>query len=235
MRLRVWMVLAGSALASSSYAQGFSAWSGAVTDGGNVSVSANAAMAGTAFGMEVFVNNQTDKYVFDETPVDEPRYRVRFYLDTNGYLPGLANEDRRARVLLGFDTSPTVTRSLTVVLIRLGATGSGQYLMFFRARRNDGTFADSAFLPVSDGVHVIEVDWQRATTPAGTDGQVRIWIDGGASEGPPTAVISNIANGNAGVDRTWMGTINIKPNASGTLYFDEFESRRQTYIGPVVP
>ena len=234
MRLRVWMVLAGSALASSSYAQGLGAWSGAVTDGGRVSVSNNAAMAGTSFGMEVFVDNQTDKYVFDETPVDEPRYRVRFYLDTNGYLPGPVNQDRRARVLLGFDTSPTVSRSLTVVLIRLGASG-GQYLMFFRARRNDGTFADSPFLPISDGPHVIEVDWQRASTPAGTDGQVRIWIDGTASEGAPTAVISNIANGNQSLDRTWMGTINIKAGASGTLYFDEFESRRQTYIGPVVP
>lgn len=234
MRLRVWMVLAGSALAGSSYAQGLSAWSGAVTDGGKLSVSNQAAMAGTAFGMEVFVDNQTDKYVFDETPVDEPRYRVRFYLDTNDYLPGPAAQDRRARVLLGLDTSPTVTRSLTVVLIRLGTQG-GQYMMFFRARQNNGTFADSPFINITNGAHWIEVDWQRASTPSGTDGQVRIWIDGGASEGVPTAVISNIANGNQGVDRTWMGTINIKPGASGTLFFDEFESRRQTYIGPVVP
>jgi hypothetical protein len=228
------MVLAGCALAGSSYAQGLAAWSGAVDDGGNLSVSTAAALAGTTYGMQVFVNNETNKYVFDETPADEPRYRVRFYLDTNSYLPGLPTEDRRARVLLGLDTTPTVTRSLTVVLIRLGTQG-GQYLLFFRARRNDGTFADSPFINIADGEHLIEVDWQRATTPAGTDGQMRVWVDGGASEGAPTATISNIANGSQGVDTTWMGTINIKPNASGTLYFDEFESRRQTYIGPVVP
>ena len=234
MRLRIWMVLAGCGLAGSSYAQGLAAWSGAVTDGGNVSVTTAAALAGTVYGMEVVVNNLNDKYVFDETPADEPRYRVRFYLDTNSYLPGLPAENRRARVLLGLDTSPTVTRSLTVVLIRLGTQG-GQYMLLFRARQNDGTFADSPFINITDAAHLIEVDWRRASTPAGTDGQMRIWVNGGVSEGVPTATISNIANGSQGIDRTWLGTINIKPNASGTLYFDEFESRRQTYIGPVVP
>src|SRR5687767_1817968 len=103
MRPRFWMIAGGLALASSSYAQGFGAWSGSVTDGGNLSVSNNAAMAGTSFGMESFVDNQADKYVFDNTPSDEPRYRVRFYVDTNGFLTGLPSDSKRMRLLLGLD------------------------------------------------------------------------------------------------------------------------------------
>jgi hypothetical protein len=29
-----------------------------------------------------------------------------------------------------------------------------------------------------------------------------------------------------------MGALSVKPGASGTLYWDEFESRRDDYIGP---
>jgi hypothetical protein len=34
------------------------------------------------------------------------------------------------------------------------------------------------------------------------------------------------------VDEARMGAIAVKPGAAGTLFFDQFESRRQAFIGP---
>ena len=46
---------------------------------------------------------------------------------------------------------------------------------------------------------------------------------------PALTGLDNDANG---VDRVRLGAMVVKPGASGTLYFDRFESRRETYIGP---
>ena len=36
----------------------------------------------------------------------------------------------------------------------------------------------------------------------------------------------------AAVDFVRLGALSVKPGANGTMYWDEFESRRQEEIGP---
>jgi hypothetical protein len=102
----------------------------------------------------------------------------------------------------------------------------GAYSVEARVRRNDGTRADTGFFPISDGPHFIEFDWQRASGPGTLDGSINLLIDGGA-------VFSQfgIDNDAVPVDFVRMGALSVKTGAAGTLYFDQFESRRQNPIG----
>jgi hypothetical protein len=43
-----------------------------------------------------------------------------------------------------------------------------------------------------------------------------------------------IDNDASGVDYVRLGVLSVKTGASGTLRFDQFESRRVRYIGPEV-
>jgi hypothetical protein len=94
-------------------------------------------------------------------------------------------------------------------------------------RLDDGTRADTAFFPIADGPHAIELDWRRATAPGAGDGAFDFYIDGN-----PMATLSGLDNGASAVDFVRLGALSVKPGASGTLYWDEFESHRQRHIGP---
>jgi hypothetical protein len=197
-----------------------SRWSSASTDGSDLSVSGAAALAGTVLGLQAFVNDTNSLFVQDDTPNAESRYRARFYFDTNGFDPGETQSHFRTRILIANGSG---FRVITIVLKRqLGA-----YSVEARVRRNDGTRADTGFLPISDGPHFIEFDWRRATGPGTSNGALQLWIDGGS-----VAILSGIDNDVVPVDQTRMGALAIKTGAAGTLFFDQFESRRDRLIGP---
>jgi len=196
-------------------------WSSATTDGTDLRSTAPAAMAGTAFGLEALVNDTNSLFVQDDTPVLESRYRARLYFDPNGFDPGEGQSHFRTRIFIVFD--PSGFRTITLVLKRQ----AGAYSVETRVRRDDGTRADTGFLPISDGPHFIEFNWQRATGPGASDGTLEMWIDGTS-----LATLTGIDNDLSSVDSARMGALSVKTGAAGTLYFDEFESRRQGYIGP---
>ena len=58
------------------------AWTASSTNGGNLSVSLNAALSGS-YGMQATFTNTTGMVVRDDTPSAEPRYRARFYFNPN--------------------------------------------------------------------------------------------------------------------------------------------------------
>ena len=196
-------------------------WSSAVTDGTDLRPTAAAGMAGTAFGIQALVNDTNSLYVVDDTPIYESRYRARFYFDPNGFDPGEASSHFRTRIFIAFD--PSGLRVITLVLKRQG----GAYSVETRVRRNDGTRVDTGFFPISDGPHVLEFDWQRATGPGTGDGALEMWIDDVFA-----SFVSGIDNDLSYVDFARLGALAIKTGAAGTLYLDQFESRRRTYVGP---
>ena len=194
-------------------------WSTASTGGGGLSVSSAAAMAATSSGLQVSVSDTSGLYVQDDTPDAENRYRARFYFDPNGFDPGESQSHFRTRILIAQGSG---FRVITIVLRRqLGA-----YSIEARVRRNDGTRADTGFFPISDDAHFIEFDWQRATGPGANDGSLQLWMDGGS-----VATVTGIDNDLAPVDLVRMGALSVKTGAAGTLYFDQFESRRLRLIG----
>jgi hypothetical protein len=67
----------------------------------------------------------------------------------------------------------------------------------------------------------------RATAPAAGDGVFELWIDGTLQ-----ASLTTLDNDISTIDFVRMGALSVKTGAAGTFYFDEFESRRETSIGP---
>jgi hypothetical protein len=197
-------------------------WSSASTGGGDVSVTGAAALANTAHGMQAVVNDTTGIYVLDDSPSAEKHYRARFYFDTNGFDPGEAQSHFRTRIFIAFDNAGQ--RQITVVLKRQ----SGQYSVQGRVRLNDGTRADTGFITIPAGENFVEVAWNRASRDGVSDGDFVLIVNG---NGESTITLTGLDNSAANVEFARLGAMSVKTGASGTLFFDQFESRRVTPIG----
>jgi uncharacterized repeat protein (TIGR01451 family) len=208
------------------FADGFetgdtSRWSAVASDG-DLSVTGAAALAGSTAGLQAAVDDTSSLHVEDHTPDDEARYRARFYFDPNGFDPGTAEGHFRTRILLALEDGPT-RRIVAIVLRLLG----GQYAIRARARLDDGTVVDTPFIDITDAAHVVELDWVRSSGEGTDDGSLQLWIDD-----IWVAALTGLDTDAHGVDTARMGALTVKDGASGTLFFDQFESRRQGYIGP---
>ena len=195
----------------------FSAWTSASTGAGDLSVSPAAALVG-ANGMQALINDTTAMYVEDKTPNLEPRYRARFYFDPNSVT--MASGDMHT-IFYGFSGSTSVLR----VDFRNNA---GAYQVMMRVLDNASTWTATAWYTISDGPHAIEFDWQAATGAGANDGSLTLWLDG-----VQQASLTGINNDTRRIDTVRLGEVTgLDAGTSGTEYFDAFESRRQTYIGP---
>jgi hypothetical protein len=199
-----------------------SAWSAASTDGGDLGVSGFAALGSSTAGLRGLVDDTAGIYVEDRSPDDEDRYRARFLFDTNGFDPGEAAGTRRTRIFILFEEAP-LRRLAAVVLRRVG----GVYGIMGRARRDDNSQADTGFFTIADGTHSVELDWRRSSAPEATDGHLHLWIDGTL-----VSTLDDLDNDGSAVDFVRLGALSVKASAGGTLYWDEFVSRRLTGIGP---
>jgi hypothetical protein len=179
-------------------------------------------MANTSFGLQGVVDDRSGLYVQDDSPRGESRYRARFYVDPSGFDPGEAVGRLRTRIFLAFEEAP-LKRLIQVVLRRQ----AGQYSLAARVREDDDTLVETAFWSITPAPHVVELDWHRASFPGAGDGTFEVWIDGTS-----VARLSGIDNATRSVDLVRLGALSVKEGASGTLSFDEFVSRRWTFIGP---
>jgi hypothetical protein len=198
-----------------------SKWSSAATDSGDLHPSVLAALKFTSLGLEGVVDDTASLFVQDETPIDEDRYRARFYFDTNGFDPGEASGAHRTRIFIVFEEAPT--RRLAAIVLKRQA---GAYSLEGRARLDSGLQADTGFFAISPGVHSVELDWKRSSSAIANDGTFQLWIDGVS---PST--LTGLANRQSAADFVRLGALSVKGSANGTLYWDEFESRRITFIG----
>jgi hypothetical protein len=199
-----------------------STWSASATNGGLLQAHSTAAMSSTTFGLLGMVESTAGLYVQDDSPDDEGRYRARFYFDTNGFDPGEAQNRRRIRLLLAFEEEP-LGRLIAIVLRRL----DGFYSVTARVRLDDLSRYNTPFVAIADGPHVVEFDWKRASGPDANDGSFELWIDGTSVDATTT-----LDNSVSAVDFVRLGALSVKAGANGTLFWDEFVSRRSTYIGP---
>ena len=196
----------------------FSGWTSVSNGGGDLSVTSSAAIAGS-YGLQAIINDTTAMYVNDDSPAAEPRYRFRFDFDPNS----LSMRDGDAHIIFrGYSGTTTVA-----IRVEFGFS-SGAY-QIRAALVNDGsTWTDTNWFPLSDGPHSVELDWRAATSAGANNGGLTLWLDG-----VPQADITGVDNDTLRLDRARLGALaSIDTGTSGTYYFDAFESRRQTYIGP---
>ncbi len=246
----------GSAMAACTNSTPFAAWSswnGTSNSGaafGGTTVAA-AGLNGTSCSMSSSISatagNGAEAIVFDNSPQLEQSYRFRFYIDPSA-LAG--NLDASFKTTYAFQatsqnthgtTSPT-SRIVQILLIGSGTTVS---IRPFAACTTAGSgttqngnlcHSTDVALPSAPGTGV-RVEGQVILGAAGT-GVANFWV--GSNTGTPDAVINvdNAAWGGAdGVKQASMGLFKTTPNfrsvnGGKAVLFDEFDSRRQTAIGP---
>jgi hypothetical protein len=72
------------------------------------------------------------------------------------------------------------------------------------------------------------LDWRASTAAGANNGGLTFWIDG-----VQQANLTGVDNDTRRIDRVRLGAVSgLDSGTLGTDYFDVFESRRQTYIGP---
>lgn len=196
----------------------FAAWSSALVDAGDLAVSPSAALVGTG-GVLATIDDNNAIYLTDTTPLAEPRYRVRFYLDPNGIV--MANADR-------FTLLQGRNGSTSVLTVEMRFASQGGYQIRGLVVADTGSVPSTGWQTITDTSHVVELDWRAASAPGANDGTLTLWIDG-VQGGSATGVDNDTLR----VETARFGAVSgIDIGTRGTFYLDAFESRRQTPIGP---
>jgi hypothetical protein len=215
---------AGGSTSDLIFADGFESgslvvWTTNKTDLGDLSVSPGAALQGSQ-GMQALIDDTIPIYVTDDKPVAEPRYRARFYFDPNSI--SMASGDAHF-IFMGYIGTSTAVLRLEFQQL------SGLFKLRARLINDAGTWLNTAWFTISDGPHPVEIDWRAATSAGANNGGLTLWIDG-----VQQAAISNVDNDTRKIDRVRLGALaGIDTGTLGMYYFDAFESRRQSYIGPL--
>ncbi|HET9033454.1 MAG TPA: hypothetical protein VFN25_11175 [Dokdonella sp.] len=195
---------------------------------------------GTQCRLRVALNQNSSPaakaFVLDQTPASEQRYRVQFIVDTSGLGLTQANRNAAAFQILGASAPAGASGRLVSVLIT--GNGSSAILRIFAGDTNTGGFYQAAdvVLPNQAGANRVEFD-----LTIGAAATMKYWVNDVATattEGSTTGTFTNLANsGWGGVDQATLGlsTANTfyRQNFTNTsyVYFDQFDSRRQSFIG----
>jgi hypothetical protein len=220
------------------------AWTSFTQDGGTVAIT-TPGFASTNCKVSMSIGatavDGSRAQVRDETPATETRYRARFLVNLNGL--GALTTTARARLFNGqFNPGNAGVFQLRVE----GAAAGGYIVTGFASCSNsvdgDGRCRFSFPIASGDTVNRIEVEWVRATSANATDGAFRYWVNASGASPAPTGTVTGVGGAGLqnfsipGVDQVNLGL--IRPNANfraqevgSIVSFDEFESRRQTYIG----
>ncbi len=194
------------------------AWTSAVTDSGDLRAASAAALVG-ANGLQAVIDDNTAVYVTDDNPNAERRYRVRFYFDPNSVT--MANNDLHV-LLYGYSGASTA-------VLRVEFRRSSSAYQLRAGLLNDGTsWTSTSYVTVSDAPHVVELDWRASAAAGANSGGLTFWIDG-----TQRANLTGTDNDTRRLDRVRLGAVTgIDAGTRGTVFFDAFEARRESYIGP---
>jgi len=185
-------------------------------------------------------------FVSDTSPVDEPRYRARFYFDTSALTLTLANY--QTEMLNSFaNTAPGSFGTDEIEVYLIGGASPALRFLVADAGQASGFKTITQTLPASANKHYyVEFDLTKGAGSSsvvacngGDAGCFRYWVTAegtSSSEGSPSGTYSANNNGWSGVTQTNLGlfstTANFRTNNhSLNLAVDEFDSRRQTFIG----
>ena len=192
-----------------------SAWSGAVTNSGRLSVSTTAALAGT-YGLRASISNRNDMYVVDTTPAAVSSYHARFVFDPNSAVIG---SGKVHDIFVALDASGASNLRIQV------APRSRGYQLRTGTTLDSGVVTYSTWVNITDSPHNVEVSWIAAT--GSSAGTATLYVDGS-----PSAVVTGLVDGSRRIDTVRLGVQNVPTGVSGTEYFDAFASTRSSYVGP---
>lgn len=190
-------------------------FSATTTDGGDLSVTEAAALAGSSYGLAYLVDDTTSLDAQIEFTHTTDYFRLRLYLDPNSLT--MANTDDLL-FLAVLNTNPT--SKIKANLKYTTAAGYAVYIAFNDDAEADTTTSDYV---ITDAAHSIEINAQKASSAVASDATCAVYIDGALKE-----TISSIDLFDEWFDKG-DGACNARFRAhqldvgtSGTFYMDEF-------------
>lgn len=195
-----------------------SAWSAsAVSGGGSLSFSDKGAVEG-AWALAASTNGSSGAvaYVQDQSPLNESRYRARFYLDLDALTLPAPNKHY-----------VFIARSSSAPVLRLVLQGSGVgKSVLLHAAKDDGSFAASGAFALA-GSTALEVEWKAASGAGANNGYASLWVAGNL-----VATLTGLDNDLQRVEMASLGAVSgVDAGTTGPHRIDAFESRRFSYIG----
>ena len=226
------LTLVGSVAMAQCDNSNLSAWSSVTNNSNKLNVTAGSAMGGTACGLEVEVIPQTGgqstrHFVQDSSPNNESRYRAAFCVDPNTVGMPSTGPNRRVKIHQA-QCAGGLCASGDVMQFKLQHNGSNYQLDLWVRDKNDPTWRNRHFVDIADGPNRIEYDLDLNA------GSLKVWVNA-TSESDPRAVELtglDIADWPV-ITRARLGSMDrsTRVTTGDTYYLDEFESRRQTFIG----
>ena len=190
-----------------------SAWSRALIDGGDLSVTTGAALEGSR-GLQVLLDDTVAIYVTDDRPNAESSYQVSLRVDPNSLV---MNNGSVHTLFYGY-----VGASTPILRLDLRFANNRYYLRPYA--RNDGAtwLAPSTWYAITDGPHDVEMSWRAATAAGANNGRLRLLIDGVQKTN-----LTTIDNDTRRVDRVRLGAVTgIDAGTVGAYFLDAFASYR---------
>jgi hypothetical protein len=171
-------------------------------------------------GLLALLDDNNTLVVIDESPALETRYRARFYFDPNSIPMSVSD----AHLLLVGSSSGGTVQVLQLEL-RFQVTG---YEVRALLVNDTKVWISTSWFTLSDAPHALELDWRAATAAGANNGGLTLWIDG-----IQQADLASVDNDSRRIDQVRLGAVSgVDSGTRGTYFFDAFESRRSTYIGP---
>jgi FtsP/CotA-like multicopper oxidase with cupredoxin domain len=195
----------------------FSAWS---TTGGNtarISVTSGSAQSGT-YKMQAQILSGTSGYVQDNSPFTDTTYHARFYFNPNNYNTGNGGNPAGIVVFRGLDAA-----NATAFQVEYRGSASVRQVRLV-VSRSGGTTATNWFAINNNAWNAIEISWASGNSASAalyTGGTLRQSLTGLNTS---AFILDTVRLGPQPTGATL-------PN-SGTVYFDNFASTRNTLIGP---
>jgi hypothetical protein len=205
----------------------FSEYAASVTDGGRLSVAAAAALAGTSYGMSVYVNSQTLIYAYQVlgSPSTSGVLRVRAYIDPNGVdIP----PDATTSFIYLVNSSGTET----ICSFQLGRNSEDTaYFLRGVIALDGGGVVHCQNVEITDAPHYMELEVNRSSGPTANNGSLEFYLDG---------VLQETISGQDNYDRfanlymVIAGFAAPTANILGTYYVDQIVVNNDgSQIGPV--
>lgn len=207
-----------------------SAWTSANNPAGKLDVTVASAMGGTACGLAIDTIPQTNgaskHYVQDSSPSAETRYRAAFCLDLNGLTLPSSGVNRRLKIHMAQCSGCANT---DVVQFKIQNQGGQYQLNTFVRDTNIGNTKNKSTIDIANNAAVrVEYDLNVST------GTYKVWINATSEGDTPAVDVSGLDMAAwPMVTKARLGSMDKSGNVTPdqTFYIDEFESRRQTFIG----
>lgn len=190
-----------------------SQWSASVTNNGNLSVSPALTYWGLG-GLQAVINDNNDEYVENAMPQAETQYRARVYLNPFGVSMGATDT---------LDLLDGINGTDTVFKIQLQEASTGTFKVRAGMLDNGTTWRYTNWYSINANAwNAVEISYQAFDN----DGGITLWLNGASQQS-----LTKIDNSTRAVTSVRLGAQGIVATTRGSLYFDNFESRRFSSIG----